>query len=237
MPLTPDAFPPIPVLNYHHVHDEADPSFRVTPQLLRQHIQYLLDDGFRPIHLDQMIRFKGTMGTAGNPLLITVDDGYEDFLLNAWPILRAFDVPCTLFVISDYLGKWNDWDGLRKARYKHLGVSELSMLAAAGITLGSHSRTHPILTQLTPHRLLTEVRDSKRVLEDRLGVSIRAIAYPGGHANRQVCAVSGCFYELGFATELEAGASVGQPYCIPRIDASFCPDVQSLQRQLRRYAQ
>lgn len=227
------AFPNIPIFNYHHVHDEADPSFRVTPDQLHTHISFLLEEGFQPITLAQMIQMKDGNQTADNPVFITFDDGYENFLTGAWPVMDDLNIPCTLFIISDTIGKWNDWDGLRKTKYRHLDYHQLRYLSSQGVTMGSHSRSHPMLTFLKQDRLVGELNGSKQALEQVLGVSIDVFAYPGGHVDKSVCQETSHYYKLAFATSRETGAVPGHPYRLPRIDASFCTDLSTFQNRLR----
>ncbi len=227
-------FPIIPVLNYHHVHDEEESFFRVTPATLRAQMEVLLAEGCVPIHLDQMVELKGTAVAPEKYVLVTFDDGYEDFEY-AWPVLQDLHIPVTLFLISDYIGGWNDWDSIRASPRRHMGLDRLKALQAEGVAFGSHSRCHPPLTLLDHNRLVSEIRDSKVALEDMLGVPVRTLAYPGGHVDRRVRAVTQRYYDLGFATHLGAHGVFGDPYRIPRFDPSFCGELDDFRRELRAY--
>ena len=181
---------PIPILNYHHVHNGPDPSFRVTTAQLRMQLQWLLNARYTPIDLTKMIHSIDKFYIEEKLVLVTFDDGYENFLLHAWPILQELNVPCTLFLISDYLGGWNDWDDLKRSKQRHLSLDQLHSLQESGISWGSHTRSHPVLTHLGEPDLISELGDSQRELEQILGLPIRAIAYPGGHVNSRVCLIA-----------------------------------------------
>jgi peptidoglycan/xylan/chitin deacetylase (PgdA/CDA1 family) len=226
---------PIPVLNYHHVHNGPDPSFRVTTAELRTQLESLLNAGYTPIDLTQMIHLTGKLDREGQPILVTFDDGYENFLLHAWPILQELRVPCTLFLLSDYLGSWNDWDDLKRSRHRHLSLDQVHSLQQSGISWGSHTRSHPVLTQLGSAELISEMCDSQRELEQSLGIPIQAIAYPGGHVNRRVCLTAERYYSLGFSTDHRAGAATGHPFRIPRFDPSFCRNLADFQVQFHNF--
>lgn len=226
--------PQIPVLNYHHVHDEAESFFRVTPATLRAQMEFLLGAGYRPIDLQALITLKGATSVNEKYALVTFDDAYDDFLANVWPVLKPLQIPTTLFVISDYIGDWNDWDPIRESRRRHLDRAQLQYLRDEGVTLASHSRTHLPLVALGERPLLSEIRDSKRALEQLFETPIRALAYPGGHVNQRVRDVTAAHYELGFATTTDATARFCDAYLIPRFDPSFCADLSAFQDELTK---
>ena len=64
--------------------------------------------------------------------------------------------------------------------------SEMKELIAMGMEIGSHTVTHPNLTRLRTADLDRELRDSRRALEDLLGVEVSSFCYPGGKFNRAV---------------------------------------------------
>jgi peptidoglycan/xylan/chitin deacetylase (PgdA/CDA1 family) len=71
---------------------------------------------YKPIGLDDWAHNENG-SLAGNSLIVTIDDGYRDFLLYGAPVFRAFDIPCTVYLVSDFLdGKlWLWWDQLAYA--------------------------------------------------------------------------------------------------------------------------
>jgi peptidoglycan/xylan/chitin deacetylase (PgdA/CDA1 family) len=198
-------------------------------------------------------------------VLITFDDAYADFADIAWPILKRFHLPATLFVPTAYPGQpelafW--WDRLyqafaqtRRAELRDtplgnfsladpnsrsrslrtlqnyvptvphddamrlvdcvcaqlaeapakggsvLNWDQLRLLARDGVTLGSHTRTHPILTQLPPNRMREEIQGSQRDLKAEIGSALPIFCYPNGDHNETVTAMlreEGV--ELGFTT-------------------------------------
>ncbi len=224
--------PQIPVLNYHHVHDEAESFFRVTPATLRAQMEFLLGAGYRPIDLQALLTLKGASSVNEKYALVTFDDAYDDFFANAWPVLKPLQIPITLFVISGYIGDWNDWDPIRESRRRHLDRDQLQYLRDEGVTLASHTQTHLPLVVLGERPLLAEIRDSKCVLEQSFEAPIRALAYPGGHVNQRVRDATAEHYELGFATTTDATARCCDAYLIPRFDPSFCGDLYAFHAEL-----
>lgn len=234
--MSPPSFPPVPVLNYHHVHDGADPSFRVTPGRLRRQLAFLQREGFKPLSAAEMITLKGRASAARRPVFITFDDAYANFADHALPVLAEAGVPATLFVIGGYLGGWNEWDALRRSRHRHLTAAQIKEVAGQGVTIGSHTWTHPDLTRLGRRHLAAEVAGSRRRLRRLIGGPVRLLSYPGGHVNGRVAAAAARSYDLAFATDAAGGAVAGDPYRLPRIDAAFCNTEDELWRRLLPFA-
>ncbi|MDQ5822904.1 MAG: polysaccharide deacetylase family protein [Chloroflexota bacterium] len=230
------SFPQFPVLHYHHVHDEEESFFRVTTQVLRAQLELLLAEGYIPLHPDRLGGLKGGPLPGERYVLVTVDDAYENFLLHAWPVLKSLQVPVLLFVVSDYIGGWNDWDSIRLSRHRHLGLDQLRFLQEEGVVIGSHSRTHPILALLDDAALQNEIGGSRVVLEELLGRPVSTFAYPGGHVDQRIRELTARNYDLGFATDREHGGSFCDPYTIARIDPSFFWDLDNFRAELAAHA-
>jgi len=213
------------ILNYHHVHDGPDGAFRITPEKFRSQMEALLAQWYVPITLETLLDARRGGPLPAHAILVSFDDGYQDFVLHAWPVLRALHVPATLFVIADAIGGVNDWDDLPGPPHRHLSAEQLRTLVREGCSFGSHSRSHPMLTRVDAARLHEEVAGSRAVLESLLEVPVRAFAYPGGHRDERVKNVVAAHYEMAFATDVPAA---GDPYDAPRFDPSFCRNATAL---------
>lgn len=222
--------PLVPVLNYHHVHNEAESYFRITPDRLRAQLEFVLEEGYIPIPASDLIGCKGSAQAASGSLVVTFDDAYEDFL-NAWPILEELKIPATLFVVADCIGAWNDWDQDRPSARRHLDLPQLRSLRDQGLSFGSHTLSHRPLWLLEEEDLRQELCGSRVVLEERLQVTVPIVAYPGGAVNEQVRRAAAQCYDLGFATN-SSRAACCDACLIPRFDPTFCPDLADFRRQL-----
>jgi peptidoglycan/xylan/chitin deacetylase (PgdA/CDA1 family) len=223
--------PQIPVLGYHHVHDGPDDFFRASPELLHQQMEILLAEGYTPIGPARLADLAGQ--TADDRyVMVTFDDAYVDFLEHAWPILHSLRIPTTLFVISDYIGGWNEWDPIRWAPHPHLDIDAIRRLHAEGVVIGSHSRTHRPLGRLWGRRLEDELRGSRHALEEIVGAAVSSFAYPGGNQSWRVRRATRSVYELGFATQADCSGATCDRYLIPRFDPCFCGDSDVFRRTL-----
>jgi hypothetical protein len=130
--------------------------------------------------------------------------------------------------------------------------SELQELAAAGMTIGAHTLTHPLLSQLPPELAWTEIAESRSRLESAIGKPIWAFAYPFGDEGSVTPRVVAMTKQAGFdAAFMNIGGGLGSSlplHAIPRVhvnagmslaefEAHVCGFYESLQRGVRRAPQ
>lgn len=154
---------------------------------------------------------------------VTFDDGYLDTLRVAAPILVECGIPFTVFVSSDFIK--NRTNGF-------LAPEELRELAGLpGVTIGAHGKSHCPLTSCNDSALKTELSSSKYYLEDLLGCSVTAIAYPFGAANIRVRdAVRQLGYNLGVCTRFNINTPGRDPLMLCRYNIE-CDDTPRVLRQ------
>lgn len=161
----------VPIMMYHHVAGtRAVRADTVSPQRFEWHMAYLRDNHFHVLSLDtlaQAIRQKKPL--PARSVVITFDDGYEDNYTHAFPILKKYRFPATIFVSSDLM----DGPG-------YLTTQQMKEMLAHGMDIGSHTRTHVYLPDLTEEKQAAEIRGSKERLEEILGVPVKYFAYPSG---------------------------------------------------------
>lgn len=164
------------ILMYHSIGESHD-SMTVRPALFAAQMQYLAQHGFRIVSLQEACDLLVTNGDLRRKIVLTFDDGYQDFLNTAAPILRQHSFTATLFVVTGQVGKtvWSSFDKTRPL----LSVEELQHVKAMGFALGSHTQTHPDLTSLDDGSLECELFESCEVVA-ALGETFISFAYPGG---------------------------------------------------------
>ena len=112
-------------------------------------------------------------------VVLTFDDGHASHFELVAPLLVRYRFTGTFFVTSGYVGRlgYMSWEQLRK-------------LVFLGMEIGSHGATHRPLTSLSPQEVAEEMRASRQLLTDQLGVPIHAMAAPGGFWNQAVAEAS-----------------------------------------------
>jgi peptidoglycan/xylan/chitin deacetylase (PgdA/CDA1 family) len=189
------------VLAYHAVSERWPAALSVTPEALAAQLELVTARGYRGATLGQAVADP----PADKTVVVTFDDGYRSVATLALPILRRYGLPATVFVPTDHVGtgepmRWagiDQWLGTEhEAELLPMGWSELAMLVEAGWEVGSHTRSHPRLTEIDDARLADELRGSRETCERELSLPCRTLAYPyGDHDRRVVAAARAAGYE------------------------------------------
>src|ERR1700683_1089546 len=181
----------LPVLMYHHVgplRAGIRPIQTVSPARFEAQVRWLVHRGFTPIGTADWIAWCNSAGTMPRrPVLITFDDGYADIAEFALPVLWRHRLNAVVFLVTDYIGKTNLWEGMvGRSKLQLLNERQIREGHARGIEFVSPSRTHPDLTVLSPEELRTEIAGSASDLERLLDERPKAFAYPYGRFNNRV---------------------------------------------------
>ena len=125
--------------------------------------------------LDEVIeRLSNNSTDTGKAVAITFDDGFEDFYIEAFPILERYGFSATVFLPTSYIG-----DSSRQFKGKRcLNWHQVRELNRLGVLFGSHTVTHPQLHFLEPAEQRCELQESKDTIEQALGVSVCSFSYP-----------------------------------------------------------
>jgi peptidoglycan/xylan/chitin deacetylase (PgdA/CDA1 family) len=169
----------LPVLMYHAISSVACAALPQTSSIehaVRERefcaqLDAIVEGGFLTVTLDDLDR----PASESKPLLITFDDGHEsDWIVAARELARR-NLHAIFFVVWSYLGQPG-----------YLNREQVIAMHAAGFEIGSHGMTHTRLSQISAADASSELRESKRRLEDLLQEPIAAFALPGGHYNDAV---------------------------------------------------
>jgi peptidoglycan/xylan/chitin deacetylase (PgdA/CDA1 family) len=164
----------------------------------------------------ELLRAERT-GNAKGLIGLTFDDGYENFLQNALPVLEKFGFSATVFVVAGMFGGENRWEFRFDPRpqMRLLTREGVREVAARGMEVGSHSMTHPKLTHLDPEMLEEEVSGSRQVLSEVLREAVDGFCYPYGFIDgASVQAVRAARYSYACAVVVRVERSA---YDLPRI--------------------
>jgi peptidoglycan/xylan/chitin deacetylase (PgdA/CDA1 family) len=132
----------------------------------------------RQLQIIQELGFRGcsiadAIERPAGAVAISFDDGDLGQAVRAFPALAARNMTATFFVTTSWMDKPN-----------YASWSQLREMKAAGMSIQSHTHTHPFLSELDRDRLRAELRSSREILDERLGQRTNMIAYPGGDAPR-----------------------------------------------------
>lgn len=213
------------ILMYHSVDASGSP-ISVTREQLAAHVRWLAGGQVRVVPLAALPQ------ASSDTVAVTFDDGFVNFGTDAWPLLRAAGLPVTLFVVSGFVGRTNDWNGNGVSGIPELPLLDwntLGRLAEEGVDIGAHTQTHPRLTKVDDGRLGDEIAGSADVIAAQLGTRPSSFAYPYGGVDDRVAAVARQAFARAVTTELALVEPVCDAGRLPRLDAYYFRDAGRLE--------
>jgi peptidoglycan/xylan/chitin deacetylase (PgdA/CDA1 family) len=210
---------PVLVLGYHAVSETWPAALSVTPDQLRRQLKWLVDRGYRGTTFHDAV----TSEAPSQTFAVTFDDAYRSVLDLAYPILSSLGLPATVFVVTDFGDGRRplEWPGIdhwrggpNEQELRGLGWKELEQLADSGWEVGSHTRTHPRLTQLSDQELARELEESRAACEQALGRPCRSVAYPYGDFDGRVTRAA---EKAGYTAAAIEGLARPRPLAWPRV--------------------
>jgi len=215
----------ISILMYHQVGDflpmQAHRATYCHHRRFARQMALLARFGYHVLSLDQALAcLAGEQATPPRAVVLTFDDGYENFHQYAYPVLQRHGFPAIVYLLSGLIGGRADW--LRDDPAPLLNATQIRELRAGGIDFGSHGVSHRRLAELDEAGMRDEIVRSKAELETLLGEAVRHFCYPYGSHNRAVVETT---REAGYAsgvTCLRASATPAfDPLALPRKAISF----------------
>ncbi|MGF1606817.1 MAG: polysaccharide deacetylase family protein [Rhodothalassiaceae bacterium] len=232
-----DGYQTVTILCYHRFTDAATSDNRmiVTAAAFRRQLRYLRDHGYKVVPLSQVVDFLDRKADLPDKaVVLTIDDGFRSVYSVAYPILRDFNMPATLFVYHDFMG-----GDLALTR------SQLQDLAASPLfDLQSHSKTHDNLAlqrqgesvQAYRRRLIAEVEVPEAALKRLNAGPQYAFSYPYGNGSLDLIDI---LQERGYriATTVQRGgnASFSHPYMLRRTMIFGDDDLDTFIRRLESF--
>ena len=204
---------------YHSV-DRSRSPISLDTRTFEQHADWFAESGVQVVSLEELI----TLPNDTDAVALTFDDAFRNFGSTAWPILQERGLPATVFVVSDKVGDTNAWGGVRDPRIPVLPLldwDELGELAAEGVTIGAHSRTHRHLRGLSTSQLADEMGGSRDHIHERTGVLPQTFAYPFGTWDKTAAKAAADFFHIACTTELRPLSASDSAYLLPRLDAYY----------------
>lgn len=207
----------VPILTYHYIgnnpnpDDKARDALQVTPERFEAQMEYISKNGYNTISLDTLYAALKGGQLPPKPLVLTFDDGYIDFYINAFPIMRRFNIKSVSFLPT----------GLINQGY-YMSWSQIKEIDATGlVSFQTHSVTHPNLTAITNDQLKFQLVESKKTLEAQLNKPVNFMAYPYGYSDARVWnAVEEVGYLGSVGTWYGVIESEGVVFNMPRVKVS-----------------
>ncbi len=206
------------ILIYHRVepYKGGYKSLYVSPEAFDRQMKFLYDRGYRTISLEKMKHNIEKNSIIPKTFSITFDDGYKNNLEFAYPILKKYNFKATIFMTVNAIGKKFSYPYMPEAQ--HMSVEDLKNIQDI-FEIGSHTMSHPDLSQVDENIILAELKKSKHNLSEILGIEIKHFCYPFGKYFKDYEKV---LSELGYLTSCTTKNGLidknSNVYLLPRIE-------------------
>lgn len=185
----------VSALAYHSISDRESESV-ISPADFEKQMHFLHSRGYYFASLDEVVEYaRGERSLASRSVAITFDDGYADNYINALPILKKYNIPACVFMITDQekSGEALGYQG------SFLNNEHIEEMRKQKISFGCHSRSHGDLSKMSDVELENEMIGSKRQLESACHCLIDYFAYPGGTYSDAAITVAKKTYKAAFS--------------------------------------
>lgn len=204
------------VLQYHHISNETPASTSTSPELFRQHMEYLEKEGYEIVSLPELLQsYPSSEGQRLKQVAITFDDGYESVYTEAYPDLKRRGWPFTVFVNTKPLDeRWKGfahWDQLRE-------------MASHGAIIANHTVNHGHLIRRLEgesegkwrQRIKEDLLLAEKRIKQETGQSHRILAYPFGEYDLPLVALLKSLDFVGFGQHSGPLGSSHPSQALPR---------------------
>lgn len=166
------------ILTYHDFTIEEGSSYDMNIVEFEKQMDYLAAHNYSVISLSELLKGLRTGQLPPKPIVITIDDGFKPTYILAYPILKKYNFPATLFIYTNFIEKNNG----------SLTWEEIREMTKNNIEIGSHTLSHCNLLKYKKNenyetylaRIRREIFLSKEILESKIGSKVKFFAYPYG---------------------------------------------------------
>lgn len=157
-------------------------------------------------------------------VVITFDDGFQDFAETAWPTMRKHGFRPIVYLPTDFVGRTEGWRGIASPPRALMGWETIQSLSGEGVLFGSHTVSHAHLDSLSDTALSEELEVAQEEIEDRLGRPVLHFAPPYGLAGPAVRKRIAEYYRTSVGTRLANAGPVDDLHDLPRIEMFYFAD-------------
>jgi len=166
----------VPIIMYHSVNPKSDPLMKrliVSPETFERQMRFLKRHHYNVLPLETLVQLIKEENVPPKAVAITFDDGYKDNYAYAFPVLKKYNLPATIFIIVNEAGR---------PQADRLSWDEIKAMQGSGlITFGSHALgPEPLINVKSKEEVKMQVSGSKKILEQKLARKVNLFSYPEG---------------------------------------------------------
>jgi peptidoglycan/xylan/chitin deacetylase (PgdA/CDA1 family) len=213
--------PVIDILMYHSISDRGGPTC-IPQHVFAMQMRLIAELGVPAVTLDDFAAARSGHGALPRrSVIITFDDGFQDFADVAWPVLSHHGFRPIVYLPTGFVGRAEGWKGIAEPPRTLMGWDAIRGLAADGVVFGSHTISHPDLMMLRPETLDNELVLSRDEIAARLGRPVSHFAPPYGRAGPSVRTRIKQHYATSVGTLLGQAVPGDDPMNLPRIEMFY----------------
>lgn len=231
----------VPILMYHSISDnlfaKQHPYYQIntSPGVFARQMRWLRNNGYRSMNVGEMLAAMQLGQDLSKTVVITFDDGYQDFYTDGLAVMKQCGLSATIFLATDRIQD----TAVRLEGADYLTWREVRELHDEGIEFGSHTVTHPDLRSLGPEQIDYELGYSKETIEQKLGAPVPSFAYPFAFPEEDrdftrylFDALENHGFENGVSTIIGRARADSNRYALPRLPVNSWDDAALLRAKL-----
>lgn len=224
----------LPIIMYHYVeyikdiNDIIRKRLDIVPDVFDKELRTLTSTGYTSYFVRDVPKLlHGDKPFSEKSVILTFDDGYEDFYTYAFPLLKKYNAKATIYIMYNFIG-----------RKGYLNAKEIQEIIDSGLVeIGSHTLDHAYLKNSSPVVAKKEIFDNKKRLEDYFGIEVSTFAYPYGAFTKDTLSlVKEASYSAAVSVIPGITQSEDNLYFLSRIRAGLLGGA-NIVRVLERYKQ
>jgi peptidoglycan/xylan/chitin deacetylase (PgdA/CDA1 family) len=212
----------LPILTFHAIEDRRS-VISFPREVFERGLGKLHKKGYRTIDLTtviELLRQKGPF--PDRSFVITFDDGYQSVYKDAFPVLRRYEMTAAVFLTVGGKGDEAAKDRLPSLEGRPmLTWQEIREMQRAGMQFGAHTCTHPDLARLPFEQAISEIIDSKEIIEKALDVPIASFSYPFGRYDHRIHQFVQGHFDGACSDQLGLVHLQSDPYALERIETYY----------------
>ena len=202
----------VPILCYHQISPKkSSGKITISEETFDRQMAYLKNNGYHVLTMKQFLDFiEYRRRPPWKSVVITLDDGWKSARTIAYPILKKYGFSATLFLYTDLIES--------KQTSLALSWDDVRFLKDSGLfEIGSHTVTHSDLNKISEEQLQRELKESRRIIFEKVGVTPEILAYPDGvFDERSIKMMKNLGYKAGFTVIRGGNPFFNNPFSLNR---------------------
>tara|TARA_Y100001936_G_scaffold136592_1_gene133375 strand:- start:98 stop:1159 length:1062 start_codon:yes stop_codon:yes gene_type:complete len=158
---------------YHRFNENKYPSTNIKMDIFKKHLKIIKNSNFN-FHDPNKFDEQFNIAKSKKEILITIDDAFESFYTEAWPVLRENNIPFILFVSTEPVGKkgYMNWKQIKEVESNDFAF------------IGHHSHTHEYLIDVSNEEFILDIETANKIFKRELGYIPSLFSYPFGEYSK-----------------------------------------------------